>query len=1036
MKVTARIPGGGLRRFRPVAAAAGVPAQGRAEATPLEGQQAPTFFDVLARVEPSRLSPLGDILRLDPTKIREALISRQPRLRKESLRDRRFREELQELGSTRGGPKNVTVHDLAEFRQRWRALSPLHPEQVTLLMEAYHAIGAAEPLVDFYRASSRQDPQLSFYEVPREMLLEALNQLGRHTEAIDEGEALIRQRLEQLGLPAAPPLELLEREIPRQLLVSSVVLQSLGQAYGRLAGAEDGPGWMLNGSSPPAPDQRALELSRAYFLEAFRTDFQPGSGVALLQAELRLGRGDEARRLVPLVEYSLKGAGIAPDPALEAELADLRARLDLTASSATRETVATPEQTQRRQITDRILKVGRTMDLALGSRFVAGSWRYVGRGGTVDMPVNRPTVRAYRRMLESLGIDALDRPGDLEEVCRRLHQFIDDQFQLVDRNGSRPMEDLRSPVHFRRDKIAELRHDLCQSRASGSSHTNPHVELLFGQGDCRGTSINFALPFSIWRRDQQVAQLRGALHAALEGDAAAMTQRLDRAREWDGFEVVMVDLTFMGNLRLEKDAHGKPMKYRLLTDSSGRPMGSDRILRGEDGKPQAIEDHSMPFLIRRDDQGLVTEMVAVDPFYQHFYPLGWRPVDAAGLLDEEKGLDLGTTGVTAADGTPIHFWGRPTAYSGSRPQTTQGDCGHETFGGQPVAIGDPVGLVGEHSAMDDLAQAMLGLSAAESKRELLQAICSSRLEEAVRGAHHRWYRARLADLRDPGQPFAGWAAQRVAAREELCGMSDQELRAWLTSRGLSTGVSGAKLESIRHAPPGTVLLDPEFRPPEIEEGLSDPSGQSPKSSEAVDVLSLARYLEDVRYGEELGTTVTGLLRGWDGSGLQTLEKVHQLACLASRLGPVGEAPPDKSWHALHELKPEQGIDFERWSAVGERLSRRLENGPIESLASELFETPPRGAETLDELIMVLYVADFRSGTEPRQVVHGLRDGTDLKGLYQLSILSQLARQASLLPSHKEATPLPCSALPESDRAEARVRLRAAMEWLEAQLETA
>jgi hypothetical protein len=1067
-------------------------------ATVVEQAKPEVFLDPLSEVPAKSMSPLGDILRLPGEKIRGALVDSQLALRSAGLRNRKFRDGLQKLSKD-----GLTVKDLKAYESLWAQRGPLHADEVTAMMETYRTLDAPEALVGFYERMETSIPELSNYEVPLEFYVESLGQLGQHADVIDRGESLMFKRAEMITLPSQSPKRLLSQKAPRELGLSSQLLQHIGEAYRGLhlqaEGAIDSivegadllksveglTGWKsedpqssqkilresagevlrakqpgdkfldavqtLTGQTLKGPlraavaatleplqkkvqntdldrgmaqrvwrgsgealgsdlaklSQTALEMSRDYHLEAFQIDFEPHVGLALMQDEAALGNSERAEQLRPIL-----AAVVAPRPGQReqnSELLSVRNALGI-------ESVTKPvgELTSKEKATQRIYQIGRQLSHEASSRYVAGSWQFVDRGGTVDMPINRPTIHAYRHINDKLGLQRFDQPGQVRQVCEKLHELLDEQFELVDpATGKRPMENLQSAVHHHRDDIAQQRHDVCQSRVLGNSSTNPHVEMFFGKGDCRSTSINFALPFGIWKSDQEHGALRQALDASFKGDTESRDKHLESAREWSKMEVLMIDLTFLGNMRLETDAQGQPMKYRVLTDSNGNPLHSEELLRDKDGKPQAIEDHSFPVLVKLDDDNQVEGLTAVDPFYRDLYPLGWQPLDPQEVLDEEKGFFLGSMGVAASNGTPLLVWGKPTPYSGSPAKASTGEYGAESFGGRAISVGDPTPFLKKHSPMDDFAEAMTGLVTGITKRKLLESMTTERRGEAVAGTHHRWFQARLGDQQSSAQPFLGWAGERTICTPELKAMDNDELRRSLAAAGHAVQISEAKLEAIRAADIGTVLLDPNFRPLHQLE-----NSDAREKALAVDTIALARYMEDIRGGEELGRVLSDGLKGRDPVGSSVLLKTLELAELSARLSGVEATDGKQSWHAKYEFDPQQGLDIGRWTSLAKQI--KTEGLMTAEQVVQSGATP----DPVGKLVLTHYVHGFRESQEDLgQVLDGLASGEDVLGIRQLAVLGHLAEQtAGQNPTGDPTT-----------KVELAARGRAVMEWLNGSL---
>lgn len=455
--------------------------------------------------------------------------------------------------------------------------------------------------------------------------------------------------------------------------------------------------------------------------DSANVDWELGSTADNLEAlaERKRDKGEPA----PLMEFVAKkfrermAAGFPPKEGFDLDKFVKGAQGELEEQYGVTETTQslTPEEQTRKRVTDRIHGKAKHFQSAFTSKFVGGSWKFVSRGGVSDRPINRATIRAMREVNRSLGFNDLKTPDSFDTFHRRSLSFIDDKFGLVDKQTrERPMENLEGTIHKKRDKFTEQRHEVFHSRTSGSAQTNLAVEIMLGQSDCRDTDATYQVMFDLWKRDQQTEQLQGAIDAVMDGRDRDAAKHMENAKDWDKAQVLSMDLAFYAPAKLNLDEDGKPIKYKISKNSAGEMLRTDDgdLLRDKDGKAVALEDHSMPFLARYDDKGFILPaeeggLRSVDPFYREFWQLGDQPVDPLGILDDDKGLSLGVSGVNGDDGKPVELYGKPTKYSGAAPQDLEGEAGQVTLGGIEVAMKDLTPLTSRENKFTHLTDAVI-----------------------------------------------------------------------------------------------------------------------------------------------------------------------------------------------------------------------------------------------------------------------------------------------------------------------------------------
>lgn len=649
-------------------------------------------------------------------------------------------------------------------------------------------------------------------------------------------------------------------------------------------------------------------------------------------------------------------AGFPPPPDFSKDKFVKEAQAELAKSHDVSGVVSslTPEEQVRKEITDKIMAKSKNFQEVFTSKFVGGSWKFVSRGGVSDRPINRQTIRALREVNKHLGLNELKGPEDFPIFHSRALNYIDNKFSLVDKeSGDRPMEDLASEVHHERDRFTQSRHDVFHSRTSGSAQTNLAVEIMLGQSDCRDTDATYQVMFDLWKRDQQTNLLQGAIDAVLDGHESTLEKSMERAQEWDKTQVVSMDLGFYAPAKLNLDQDGNPQKYSIAKDDKGRFLRTDDgdLLRGPDGKPLALEDHSMPFKLELDDKGLVKPkeedgMMAVDPFYRHYWQLGNLDVDPAGILDDEKGFSLGNAGVLASDNKPVPMYGKPTKYSGAAPQEIKGEAGQVTMGGLEVAMNDLTPLLSENNELKHLTDAITGMVTGSAKERVLNAVLGRMLDESAQHTHQIWKRSKDRELMDPNSPFLGPAEEKVVISKEAANLKGDELVAWLKSQSPEGAeIPTWKMKALEEAPAGTVVFDPAYKT--YAELIESGEGVRRTGEAAVAPLALSLYLNDFRYAEDLQYTLDNILSGKDQQGKEDLEKVNRIAYLSSQLV-LGERAYDNevavmkntgevkktqarrdfaSWHSLHAEDEELAeLDAYTLQPAAEWMMKRLESG--------------------------------------------------------------------------------------------------------------
>lgn len=246
-----------------------------AKAAATKNLEDPGFVNPLSKVDPKKMSPLGDILDISPAETREVLASRQPQIHDWAVQQKTFRNEMdwllyehapdgKPLVGSDGKPRtrDVSAEVLRAYEERWTAdvpsahsvevltqhmpqkdgkpfkFAPLSPEdkkldagQMTSLMTAYKDRGHFEDVSRFYETMRSREPHLGHYEIPREYYIVSLNKQKRIKESIRESEALLNERVEEVNHGPMGFIEAGRRNLYRSMGVNGEILSGMGKAY-------------------------------------------------------------------------------------------------------------------------------------------------------------------------------------------------------------------------------------------------------------------------------------------------------------------------------------------------------------------------------------------------------------------------------------------------------------------------------------------------------------------------------------------------------------------------------------------------------------------------------------------------------------------------------------------------------------------------------------------------------------------------------------------------------------------------------------
>lgn len=254
-----------------------------------------TWVNPTAKVDSTKMSPIGDLLSWNSHQAASLLSSRDAEIAEFAARTRTFSSAFKnavsetrkdEQGKTVTVPRQDAWKQLRELEnfvvhgqrpQNWSvnerttlsAMDTLltqeppkqvRPEEMTALMQGYQDVGAFADVVRVYEACRARDSSLAEYDIPRENYIVALNRLGstRIKQGIQESEVLLADHVEPNRLSLSSVSTDSQRRLHRNLGVNSQVLNSLGKGYRNLAMSAEG---------------QILDLARKQDFAQFTSDF-------------------------------------------------------------------------------------------------------------------------------------------------------------------------------------------------------------------------------------------------------------------------------------------------------------------------------------------------------------------------------------------------------------------------------------------------------------------------------------------------------------------------------------------------------------------------------------------------------------------------------------------------------------------------------------------------------------------------------------------------------------------------------------------
>lgn len=233
------------------------------------------------------------------------------------------------------------------------------------------------------------------------------------------------------------------------------------------------------------------------------------------------------------------------------------------------------------------------------------------------------------------------------------------------------------------------------------TRTNISAIFALGMGDCRHHAQVKQIMFDMYQRKQMNDALGKMLSQVRDGQ----TVDLEKGSEAQAFNDVLntelrttdVQVLLPIKMQQEKQENGKwvPAKEgeEGTRDATYKPLlDGKKYTVDESGKLHNLEDHTLCWLIRRDDNGKLAALEMRDAFYQDkHYGWGDKPVDIEKDITletrkDKDGKDYTALKVRAATiegkdtstGKPIEVYQEPTGYNtGRREQEVNSSTGND-----------------------------------------------------------------------------------------------------------------------------------------------------------------------------------------------------------------------------------------------------------------------------------------------------------------------------------------------------------------------
>jgi len=202
-----------------------------------------TFFNPLSSIEPEKLGPLGDFLELPPG---VDLSERKPAINAWAQEHQAFVNEYkacfepavqathQQEQAAASPPKtdDQIKASLRALEEKWLDQgASATPEMRTMLMEGFKSKGAFADVARVYEKSLSQDPDFAKYEIPREYFIVALNKTKQTLRSIQESQAFLKERQNDLHLTPQNGTNTARYQAFRDSGLNGEILAGLGRAF-------------------------------------------------------------------------------------------------------------------------------------------------------------------------------------------------------------------------------------------------------------------------------------------------------------------------------------------------------------------------------------------------------------------------------------------------------------------------------------------------------------------------------------------------------------------------------------------------------------------------------------------------------------------------------------------------------------------------------------------------------------------------------------------------------------------------------------
>lgn len=284
------------------------------------------------------------------------------------------------------------------------------------------------------------------------------------------------------------------------------------------------------------------------------------------------------------------------------------------------------------------------------------------------------------------------------------------------------------------------------------TRTNISAILALGMGDCRHHAQAKQIMFDMYQRKQMNAALGALLDQTLEGKPAG--NAVDNFYDALNVELRTTDVQVMMPIKMKQV---KEVNGEWVPAKEGEKGAQDAIYQPElkDGKFTVdktktlhdLEDHTLCWLIKRDNNGNLKSLDMCDAFYQEkHYGWGNMPVDIEKgiVLEERKNGNISLkvaagkiSGDKTDSGEEIEVFQEPTCYnSGRREQEVYTSTGDDIclVGMQMKGFKTPenfLAMIKDRSGMSKiLNRAASKIKTEKKQKKSMQAVLTEKTTEA------------------------------------------------------------------------------------------------------------------------------------------------------------------------------------------------------------------------------------------------------------------------------------------------------------------